>query len=360
MVTKFYFLILFLLSTFILTAQTSIYHPFPSDTARWGMYHSETYYNNNGQVSSTTTNHYNEELRGDTTINGMVYSKVYSNNILLGGIRETANRQVWFYGFANNNNSYNNGISYSPLPPYAPGTEILLYDFSLTIGDTISLYAHFDYSPFAMDQDSIQCAVIGEDSLWLIDGSYRRMLEVEATLFDANGNANLMNTLYWVEGIGAIRASNRQYVEGNATLYSNAIEDNGLFGSVYFEYVNISQVAQANMVSCFFDNTTQYIGVNRGPQCSNAINIQPLPTTTAHVQVAPNPFQEQTTFTINSSQVYATYTLQVYNPTGQLVQQIQSADPIITLQRQEQAAGLYFYQLLGDETLLHTGKVVLK
>ena len=169
-----------------------------------------------------------------------------------------------------------------------------------------------------------------------------------------------MNTLYWVEGIGAILISNRQYIEGNASLYSNSIEDNGLFGSVYFEYPNISSIIQANMVSCFFDSTTQYIGVNRGTQCSNTIAIRPLPSTAAQVQITPNPFQDQTTFNITTMQPYTIYTLLVYSSTGQLVQQVQSVNPTLLLQRQQQAAGLYFYQILGDKTLLKTGKVVFQ
>lgn len=359
--TRLFFFALLFLQVYTLQAQLGAYVPFPTDTARWGMFQQQTVYTSGGQISIQYTNHYDEELRGDTTINGMTYSKVYSNNILLGGVREDANQRVWFYGFPNATGAYSNGFWGAPLPPYTPGQELLLYDFSLGLGEVVYMYAQFQYAPTTLVQDSIKCQVVRIDSVLLIDGSYRKMLEIEASVFpDTNGFVALSTILYWVEGIGGIGFTNRQYIEGNATLGSDPKEESGLFSSVHLEYFNVSSQFETHLVSCFFDHNTQYIGYNRGPLCSNQIGVDQVPSTLASVQVAPNPFQQQTTFTVETLPTYKRYTLQVYTTTGQLVAQVQTATPSITLERQQLNTGLYFYKILGDTTWLHSGKVVVE
>ncbi|MGH1337194.1 MAG: T9SS type A sorting domain-containing protein [Aureispira sp.] len=53
--------------------------------------------------------------------------------------------------------------------------------------------------------------------------------------------------------------------------------------------------------------------------------------------------------------------LQVFNATGQLVQEYQeSFTSRLTMQRGTLPTGIYFYRLSGDEQLLSTGKVVLQ
>ncbi len=355
------YLSLLLLQAVLVGAQTTVYHPFPTDTARWGMYQSRTYYTSGGQISLFTESNYTDELRGDTIINNLTYSKVYSYNILLGALREDANRRVWFYGFTTAHGGNSGGLFDFPLPPYVPGTELLLYDFSLNVGDSVKHYATFAYAPSPMDQDSIISKVIGVDSLQLLDGSYRRMLEIEARTFpDTNGNVNIVNYLYWVEGIGALRGSNRQVLNGTIPISSDPIEDNGLFGSVFFEVINVSGQIESAMVSCFFDHTNQLLGVNGNAVCSNVLPLRQVPAVSTTVRVAPNPFSEQTTLTIESAQGYASYRVLVYNAMGQLVRQVQSTQATLILSGKDLATGLYFYQVLGEKELLHTGKLVIE
>jgi len=78
------------------------------------------------------------------------------------------------------------------------------------------------------------------------------------------------------------------------------------------------------------------------------------------VNVFPNPFTKQTTFKIEG-EAYQSLNLSVYNSTGQLVTQkaVQNNDRI-ELSRGDLLPGIYLYQLLGDENLISTGKIIVK
>ena len=103
------------------------YYPFPDSNAIWNHYfetgESKTYNN--------TSMYYSYGLMGDTTINSVKYSKLYEFNDTvftlyaeyLGGFREDTLRKVYYTG----KDFW--GAEYTD--------EILLYDFSKNIGDTI-------------------------------------------------------------------------------------------------------------------------------------------------------------------------------------------------------------------------------
>lgn len=78
------------------------------------------------------------------------------------------------------------------------------------------------------------------------------------------------------------------------------------------------------------------------------------------VNVFPNPFTKQTTFKIEG-EAYKTLHLSVYNLTGQLVTQktIENNDRL-ELSRGDLLPGVYLYQLLGDDNLINTGKIIVK
>ncbi len=77
----------------------------------------------------------------DTVINGNLYHKLYhstdtifTEDKLIGGLRED-NKKVYYYSIKT--------VSFSPECKYtdiAKDTEILLYDFSFKIGDTVCNY----------------------------------------------------------------------------------------------------------------------------------------------------------------------------------------------------------------------------
>ncbi len=116
-------LILFLMS-YVIMAQD--YHPFPMSNAVWREYRMYA------SSSNSTFYNYQHELIGDTLVNGVLYSKVHKtgyfakvgggeekwNKVYVGAIREDSSKKVFFI-------------------PNSSSVEWLLYDFNLSIGDTL-------------------------------------------------------------------------------------------------------------------------------------------------------------------------------------------------------------------------------
>ena len=161
-------------------SQTAVYHPFPDTNAIWA----ERVYNiyNNGTAGETRY-----ALKGDTIINAKNYKKIYSlkdstiidlpccPSTYIGAIREQ-NKKVY--------------AIIDTIP------EQLLYDFNLSVGDTITYYYHI--SPNNITQVTFSLVTTKVDSILLLDGKYRKRW-IFAT---ASINAYYGDTI--VEGIGGI------------------------------------------------------------------------------------------------------------------------------------------------------------
>jgi len=78
------------------------------------------------------------------------------------------------------------------------------------------------------------------------------------------------------------------------------------------------------------------------------------------VLVHPNPFSHQTTIEVQGEE-YQQLQLLVYDMRGRkVVQQSTASSNRIQLSRGNLTSGVYMYQLLGDEQLINTGKIVVK
>jgi hypothetical protein len=146
------------------------YYSFADSSAIWNEYSIHVEYPTN--VASKTR----YGTIGDTMINNIEYSKIYKlindtclnieNTEYFGAIREE-NKQIF------------------ALTIYHGDTEILLYDFSVEVGDTVYSNASFGYlaSP----------AVISNiDSIVLLDGTTRKRYWINSSLDE-----------FWIEGIGS-------------------------------------------------------------------------------------------------------------------------------------------------------------
>jgi hypothetical protein len=159
---KFIF-ILFILSFSKIQAQT--YFGFPDSNAVWNTYYADVFYGHN-------INPY--FIKGDTTVNGRTYTKVYQSadtfvnplNCNFYCMVRDSNQQWLFFNFMDQ-------------------SETVLYDFSLEEGDSIVLNSNgTSFVSYVYQVDSI-----------LLAGQYRKRMYMSADI----------NTIEWIEGIGSSR-----------------------------------------------------------------------------------------------------------------------------------------------------------
>ena len=178
--------LLFIPAIFLIQVLNSqAYYPFPTDTAQWN---SLTW----AQWSPVDMLLINSQylLRGDTTIKGKSYHKIYYNepdfpnphNQYIGGMREDSLKNIFFFPAS---------VS---LPTYSPTTfpndtsETLIYTFNDLDSGMI----------LPINQGVAIIKVIGVDSV-LMGTEYRRRYKIEQRNLDYIGIVQD----YWIEGIGS-------------------------------------------------------------------------------------------------------------------------------------------------------------
>jgi hypothetical protein len=149
--------LLFVFFGFPAFTQTSVYHPFPTDYGNW-VYR---YFGDFGEPSDFYTEYI---LNGDTTISDVDYKKFFVNSSYAGAIREL-NKVVYFV-------------------PDTSLSEYKLYDFNLTLGDTII----HPFGGASCANDTIIIEMV--DSVLASDGYHKRLF--------------LSSFATWIEGIGNV------------------------------------------------------------------------------------------------------------------------------------------------------------
>jgi hypothetical protein len=175
-----FFIVIYIGLPFFSRAQEE-YHPFPTKNTVWA----ENYYP--GDAPNFKPYHYFALKGNDTIINGYHYEKLYfsydtvfTENKLCGALREE-NKRIYYYSIDSLN------CSHMPIPL---DTEIVLFDFNLQLGDTITSEKFRVGYPGYIVVNAI-------DSMF-IDQKYRKVFSFgydNQTITDAK----------WIEGIGCIR-----------------------------------------------------------------------------------------------------------------------------------------------------------
>lgn len=227
-----------ILLTFMTTAQSTTYYPFPDKNATWNFHWSLI-----GMYGDFDEN-YSISISGDTTINALTYHKLttpFANTIALRGYKgairqDIAAKKIYFV-------------------PRTETTEQLLYDFTLQVGDTVKGYIQANLS----QKDTIKSI----DSV-LVGNSYRKRWLV-------NSNYNI----YFIEGIGSTYGLFEQspgstpdfpdfsincYRENTLTLYPDSQTNCELINSVKRIETNSNQIRilpnpQDGSLKIEFDNT---------------------------------------------------------------------------------------------------------
>src|SRR5688572_26179253 len=116
------------------SAQTSVYHEFPDSNAVWNFHCVQWMCMPVGPGPANVQFDYSITMIGDTTINGLIYHKLFTPFIQ---IINNTNCQMWMgtgYKGALREDTALRKVYYVPQSDTA---EQLLYDFNLQVGDTV-------------------------------------------------------------------------------------------------------------------------------------------------------------------------------------------------------------------------------
>lgn len=300
--------LLFVVICLSLSAQQYKYVPFPDSNAVWG----EKYW------ASEMAGFFNQYalFNKDTLINGITYHQLFhnsnsstitpSNSKSVVGIREDEQKRVWAINFKEPIvNTYNQNEK----------GEVMLFDFSLQIGDTIGAKDHANITPYAslvvQDIDSIR-----------IHQSIRKVFTFKTYKW-----------VKWIEGIGNVQ---------------------GLF----FPYGDLTTGGNNNVLICMHQNDSLMYKNEFYESCIPQFVIDGvalLPNT--DIRVYPNP--------ATSGKVYFDKldfeTLELYDSSGKLLMQhtIKGSN-CYELDVRNFRPGSYYYQLKTKGLVPTKGKLVIQ
>ncbi len=302
---KFYFkrLILLFVVLFAQEIKAQEYTPFPTDSAFWFVRFYE--FGDYPEIKNLRF-----VLKGDTVINDKKYSKLYSINsqadnfYFLGGLREEE-KKVYYIGEFDGSVSC---ISSSEIKE----NEILLYDFSLNIGDTVPGCHTWQ-------------VVVGYDSV-LVSGRYHKRQKVGGAGVDNDGNIiyeEADDIEHNIEGVGTGR---------------------GIFYPLQFWFEWDWELL------CFEDSVIDF---------KNACNTVAIENRylSEQIQIAPNPITELSYLQINSS--LHLKRLSIYDLYGRKIRDISinNMNRIPIYRNYFPLSGLYFIRLESTDKVQLTKKI---
>ena len=296
----------------LLSAQPKAYRPFPEDSALWVV--EWTHQNNNPVARDLYIMH------GDTLINGISYNKLYRERNIwspqyftvlipyayLGGIRQDSlNKKVYFIGAAMT-------------------SDTILYDFNLTIGDT--LQPTFLANGLFSGMDTVS----GIDSLWY---AYPIIYYKKFIFSPLGGMGNL------VEGLGS---------------------DCGLF-EIYFHFEG------GPTLTCFKEHNISAYDMSYGPahplyaRCGYYFGASlPLGASSEskqsiYVDISPNP--SNGIYFIQSSENILE--VDIVSVIGEKVYSVQVNASKIEIDLCDYQSGIYFLQLKTSQGIVNK-KIILQ
>ena len=170
------------LIAYTLTAQEYQYVPFPDSNAVWSEIHWKSYFDPPPRWVYNQYALFNE----DTVINDITYHKLYhtnsateitrENSLCIGGIREDSLKRVFV-----------NSSIFQVVPEIA---EVLIYDFSLSEGDTL----YNEYSKEICTSCFGIFEIVADIDTVKIHNDYRKVITF-----------NNPNAVTWIEGIGSLQ-----------------------------------------------------------------------------------------------------------------------------------------------------------
>ncbi|MFN3755569.1 MAG: T9SS type A sorting domain-containing protein [Flavobacterium sp.] len=292
---------LLLITCISLTGFSQAYQPFPTSNAMWR--------ENSGGFQCSCCSDFQYTITGDTLINTLTYHKLQKTGVKymedwIGNCTSNIAYAINQYAGCFRNDSANKMVYfiYSML-----STDTVLYDFNLSIGDTIPP------SPIN-DNGNFINVVTDIDSVFL-GGVYRKRFKLDSC----------WQQLYYIEGIGSTY---------------------GLLSPTMcpFEAMYNLQCLTINSLTVYPSNTTT---------CSIVTSINETSYTNLF-SVFPNP----TNGTINITTNLQNYDISIFNSTGQLIQKKKSISNSTLFDISDLPPGLYLIQISEDENQLYKQKLI--
>ena len=287
------------------------YHPFPTKNTVWA----ESFHPSGGNYPNIY--HYFALKDNDTTINGYLYHKLYfsydtifAEVNLCGALREE-NKRIYYYSIA-------------PLSclniPIPLDTEVILNDFNLQIGDTITDKEFRVRYPGKLILIKIDSMIIGNE--------YRKVYNFG---YPAD---YIIKQAKWVEGIGCLGGllADEGYMPTN-DLYSN--------------------------LNCFIQNREILYHSNEQIQCYNK-NTDVIPSIKANskIKVIPNPVDKNTRIEFDKPEYQK---LIISDQSGNKLNEYDLKNKLsLLIDRGELSSGLYFISVYDNKGNIQTLKMLLK
>jgi hypothetical protein len=248
-------------------------------------------YNWYGGLSQITTTHY--KFEGDTIINSRLYKILYYS------WADSLMRYWYIESYLREDSMRVYEFSYDE--------EVLLYDFSLLPGETIS-----GFYPYVESVDTIS-----------VNGKLRKRIFFEDDLD------------VWIEGIGSVYRPFNPTPEAYEAFSLLCCKQNGNI-IFQFPYTN----------TCFIDYLSGYKILEANPK--------------ELIKIEPNPFSDYTYVTINKNISAYNNKLYLINLSGQIIKEIDLNNNSILLSREDLKSGLYFIKLITNKrNIIHT-KLIIK
>ena len=295
---KFFFITIALLQFSFAHAQAWKYHPMPDSNAVWRVDYSWA-------MCYPICWQYQYTISGDTLIGSKSYSKLYMSgiqesswfNYYCGGMRnDTINRKVYFV----DTNSTN---------------EKLLYDFTLTVGDTIFSMDTLMY-PNNFIIDSIDSVLVGSN--------YHKRFNLGGGPF-----------ISIIEGVGSTR--------GLFELYHLGWED--YYTLVCFSY-NV-EIYPSGTTACPLI-TSQMIGIKE--QHSENVNVI----------ISPNPITSNSILSLNDKNT-SIKEIEIYNSMGAVVKEYKNVlSNNFPINRNDYKAGWYVAKVITTDNKYIVAKFVVE
>lgn len=253
---------------------------------------------------------------GDTIINSLTYKKYYisfdtiiaNNSSMYAFLREdTISKKVY-------------AISADSLQ------EHLIYDFSLNVGDTTTVYSHWWYT-----NQYFNVKVQAIDSL-LIQGQFRKRLKLN----NLDGSFSGPYDEYWIEGIGSTYGLFNAGLSG-ITFNLPSLFDFPLLNC--FEQDDSLLFSQSNTPECFY----MYTGVGQFEVLDNV-----------SIKLFPNPAKDVIYLTNHSKDI----NISIFNNFGQ--QQLGNINiENHSINLSQLSKGFYFYTITDrHHTIMTSGKFI--